>query len=379
MSTLFLEPLDVLFLRGNKLFGDPGSYGEALLPPWPSVAAGALRSRMLADAGIDFAAFANGEISHPVLGTPENPGAFAITAFHLAHETNGNIEPLFAPPADLILDAPAEENAPPRVHTLYPQPAPQGILTSFPLPRLPILAQEKRAKPASGHWLTVTGWARYLAGDLPDQKAHWVKSADLWTIDERIGIGLEPATRSVREGHLFSTQAIAFQPGTGFLATVAGGGLPQNGSLRLGGDGRATAISVVEARFPATDCDAILRNKRARLILTTPGIFEAGWLPTGASQKNGFTFDLHGVRARLTAAAVPRFATVSGWDLARWQPKTAQRVAPAGSVYWLEDIEADETALERLIAEGLWQTPCENPPRHAEGFNRCALAAWNDD
>ena len=39
----FLEPLDVLFLRANKLFGDPGSYGESLVPPWPSAAAGALR------------------------------------------------------------------------------------------------------------------------------------------------------------------------------------------------------------------------------------------------------------------------------------------------------------------------------------------------
>ncbi len=40
MSTsVFIEPLDVLLLRGNKLFGDPGSHGEALIPPWPSVAA----------------------------------------------------------------------------------------------------------------------------------------------------------------------------------------------------------------------------------------------------------------------------------------------------------------------------------------------------
>ncbi|MDY6813388.1 MAG: type III-B CRISPR module-associated Cmr3 family protein, partial [Pseudomonadota bacterium] len=60
MSTsVFIEPLDVLFLRGNKLFGDPGSYGEALIPPWPSIAAGALRSRMLADDGTDLTAFAH--------------------------------------------------------------------------------------------------------------------------------------------------------------------------------------------------------------------------------------------------------------------------------------------------------------------------------
>ena len=29
-TSRFIEPLDVLFLRGNQLFGEPGSYGEAL-------------------------------------------------------------------------------------------------------------------------------------------------------------------------------------------------------------------------------------------------------------------------------------------------------------------------------------------------------------
>ena len=40
MNALFLEPHDVLYLRGNKLFGDAGAHGEALMPPWPSMAAG---------------------------------------------------------------------------------------------------------------------------------------------------------------------------------------------------------------------------------------------------------------------------------------------------------------------------------------------------
>ena len=88
-TSCFIEPLDVLFLRGNQLFGEPGSYGEALMPPWPSVAAGALRTRILADDGFDLAAFAADEKPHPHLGTPQAPGSFVLQAFCVARKLQG--------------------------------------------------------------------------------------------------------------------------------------------------------------------------------------------------------------------------------------------------------------------------------------------------
>ena len=99
----FIEPLDVLYLRGNKLFGDAGSYGEALMPPWPSLAAGALRSRMLADHGIDLAAFAQaGErlpglsgALHACLGTPQKPGNFRVSLFTLAYREKDRVQLCF--------------------------------------------------------------------------------------------------------------------------------------------------------------------------------------------------------------------------------------------------------------------------------------------
>jgi len=98
----FIEPLDVLYLRGNKLFGDAGSYGEALIPPWPSLAAGAFRSRMLADHGTDLTAFAQArdrlpELSdalHACLGTPQKPGNFRVSLFTLACRENGQVSSL---------------------------------------------------------------------------------------------------------------------------------------------------------------------------------------------------------------------------------------------------------------------------------------------
>jgi len=97
-TALFIEPLDVLILRGNKLFADAGSHSEALMPPWPSVAAGALRSRMLIDAGIDPAAFA------AVLGSVAQPGSFRIAHFGLARRTGKDEDPLF----EALLPLPAD-------------------------------------------------------------------------------------------------------------------------------------------------------------------------------------------------------------------------------------------------------------------------------
>ena len=78
----------------------------------------------------------------------------------------------------------------------------------------------------------------------------------------------------------------------------------------------------------------------------------------------------------MVCAAVPRAEVVSGFDLARWQPKTAQRAVSAGSVYWIEGLEADAAALGKLAEHGLWPESVDNPSRRAEGFNRVTVAAF---
>lgn len=412
----FLEPLDVLFMRGNKLFGDPGSHGEALIPPWPSVVAGAIRSRMLAEDRIDgqainLAAFADSEIEHPTLGTPAMPGSFRVTAFQLARRlADGRVEALYQMPADLVVSERANGVATIRALTpiaLAPTPLPAGegrnngagvgLQSSAPLPRLPVLAESERSKPAAGYWLTQAGWAKYLAGESP-QSNDLVKSSALWQIDPRVGVGLDSDTRRAADGRLFTVQAVAMVKrghavGTdqasgkprladhdvGFLAAVSGAMPPADGSLRLGGDGRAAAIQRTDPTLPVADYAALAQARRCRLVLATPGLFPPGWLPTGFSQQadGSYRFDLHGVRARLICAAVPRAEVVSGWDLARKEPKPAQRAAPTGSVYWLDELDATAESLRKLAEHGLWSDACEDAVRRAEGFNRLWLAAWN--
>lgn len=384
LHTRFIEPLDVLILRGNKLFGDPGSYGEALIPPWPSVAAGAIRSRMLADDKVDITAFAKGNAPHDTLGTPTSPGTFTLTAFHLARQTTGGgHEPLMPPPADLSIVE--DDEGKPTARRAVPTALAAGLASSAPLPLHPVLAETTRAKAASGYWLTESGWTLYLQGGLP-KADELVKSAALWRIDERVGVGLSSDTRSAEDGKLFSTQAVAFKPDVGFMATVSGANPPESGLLRFGGDGRGAAIHAIEHHPPTPDYDAIIKTQHCRLVLTSPGVFVHGWLPNGARpdvrrEDGAIRFDLHGVTGWLVCAAVPRAEIISGWDQAardgKGHPKPAERVAPTGSVYWLElDPSVHAASLEQLQSVGLWHGHLDADSRRAEGFNRLALGCW---
>ncbi len=384
----FIEPLDVLFLRGNKLFGDPGSFGESLVPPWPSVAAGALRSAILVHKGHDLARFARGEVGNdPELGTPARPGSFMLTAFTLArcHE-DGKVEPLFALPADLV--AATREDGDLEVRRLSPRWAVEGIRSSSATEFLAVLSEKERTKPTTGLWLTEEGWHLHLQGRPIEPRKHIVPSSQLWRLDTRVGVGLDPARRRAEDGKLFTVQAVAMRKrneaasggprfGVGFIAAIAGAVMPEQLTLRLGGDGRAALAQRTEATLPEPDYEEIAQARRCRLLLTTPGLFDGGWRPNGISgHGRDLQFNLHDVKARLVCAAVPRAEVISGFDLAAWQPKAAQRAAPTGSVYWLEDLQATAGALGKLAENGLWPTLSENTSRRAEGFNRCSLAAY---
>lgn len=378
MNTVFLEPLDVLFFRGNKLFGDPGSFGESLVPPWPSVAAGAIRSRMLTDHSIDLVDFAQGKAQHAELGTPAKPGPFAITAFQLARRvSNGSIELLYSLPADLSISQNKEGGL--NVRLLAPT-AVGKIASSAPFALLPVLAEVCRSKPASGWWLNEAGWLTYLSGQTPTA-SELIPAATLWAIDARVGVGLDRHQRRAADGRLFTVQAVALRPGVGFVAAIDGAMLTAGSSLRLGGDGRAATIHRIDKRLPEPSYADLTRAGRCRLVLTTPGLFSRGWLPTGAQPDNrradgAIRFELHGVTGWIVCAAVPRMEIISGWDLARWAPKPAERAAPTGSVYWLDQLQATPEALRKLVERGLWSDPCEDAARRAEGFNRFTFAAY---
>lgn len=387
----FVEPLDVLMIRGNKSFGGAGEHGEAVMPPWPSLFAGAFRSALLADdAGrlADFVAIGTdrnlsveerrsrmqrllGDSLFRVLGTPLEPGDFRISWLSLARRYDADVSALVPLPADLaVLDA-AQADTP---VALRPAPLPGGVAASLPLPMAAVLRTQRQGKPAGGHWLDINALAAHLAGMVPQTT---LTTAELYKRETRLGIALDGERRTAAEGALYTTEAVAFRQDTGFLVGVEGdhGQLPQSGLLRLGGDGRGARYERVGLELPEAALPP--HGERFRLILATPGLFAGGWLPPGIRRGSdgGYRLVCEGFSARLACATVSRNEVVSGWDLANWRPKIAQRVVPAGTVYWFDEFDGDAGKLAEWVKGGLWGEDADQQ-RRAEGFNNAWLGTW---
>jgi CRISPR-associated protein Cmr3 len=372
------------------------------MPPPPSLFAGAFRSTILGgdvealatylergasgDAGLDVAL---GTLN-PRTGQVTQPGAFRVAWVSLAGlgAQNGtpSVEPVFALPADLVkLDQ--------GFARLSPEPAHPLVADGRDLPCVAVLRTDKPTKPEGGTYLSDSGWRSHLAGELPDSSSGTVRAADLHARDPRLGIGLDPGAGTVASSLIYTTDGHAFSPAhdparrrqdpkpfvaTGFMVGIEGveGILPEVGFLRLGGDGRGARYQRVDYRPPAPPLESVARTGRFRLILGTPGLFADGWVPPGVRREGPDYLWVHrDCSARLVCAAVPRREVVSGWDLFAWRPKDAEHAAPAGSVYWFEDLQGDPDKLAEWVDSGLWGDH-PNHQRRAEGYNLAWLGSW---
>jgi CRISPR-associated protein Cmr3 len=390
----FVEPNDSLFVRGNQAFGDAGEYGPSLMPPPPSLFAGAFRAAILGQDPQALGRFsttgatADRELDavlgsfHSETGEVVQPGSFGLSWISLASrraDSDGlSVEPVFPLAADLVkLES--------GFSRLTPEPSSPLISDGRDLPAVAVLRASKQSKPEGGLYLSALGWQRHLADELPELPSQVIPAAALYARDPRLGIGLDSAAGTVQAGLIYTTEGYAFSPtesgrvaATGFLIGIEGADdrLGETGFLRLGGDGRGARYQRVDYRPPAPPTEALARNRRFRLVLGTPGLFAHGWLPTGVHHEGmQYVLKAAGCTARLVCAAVPRREVISGWNLFRWQPKDAERVAPAGSVYWFEDLNGPVDKLAAWVAAGLWDDTAQ-AQRRAEGYNLAWLGAW---
>lgn len=336
---IVLEPIDVLFFRDLRPFGAGSEHHAAsLFPPYPSVTAGALRTVAMAAHGVQFDR--PGSVSQHVARVWGRPGESAFSARLKGPFICHQGEILFPLPADLDF----REGKVVRLSPL------DGRDTDFFTSSLdlhggglrPLWWGENKGFQQSGEgpcFLAAADMERYLKGPLPERA---ISASELWTTEARFGIALG-VHRTVREGMLYSLKAIRLQKEVGLALAVGGEGespLPEEGLLRLGGEGR-----MARWRFAGTRRwpEPGFREGRFTWTLVTPAIFrDSGddappWLPANVRREaRGYVLEEEGLRARLVAVCLQSLSPVSGWDIVKKEAKPLRWAVPAGTVYYFE-------------------------------------------
>jgi CRISPR-associated protein Cmr3 len=370
MTRWLFHPRDALALRDGRQLWEASATVRSLEIPWPSTMAGAIRHRA---ATLAPDRFRQGE----TLDLRKLRSIAVRSGWLTAIPTTGTVDcvDLVPAPADCVWFRESQEMSrririvPASEHPVESgrmldgvSDLPADLEMTFPVVEPP----DTKAIPGPHYWPweamlkwliapendgsvrtappprrgLAEGWPPNLDGAEPGPPPFGVAGLPH---DIRTHTQIDPETLTAREGKLFRSDATWFERPdcTGWLSLGISCDDPSlaDGQVALGGDRRVVAMrkEVLNAadatRMPLEPPPQILKactgETRLRLILLTPGIFRDGYRP-------GHPGPLGLPRDSLVAAVVDRPEVISGWDMAARQPKHSCRMAPAGSVYWVD-------------------------------------------
>jgi CRISPR-associated protein Cmr3 len=351
------NPDDVLFFRDSK----PATvnfdhYFRSLFPPLPSTLYGMIRTARLCDRGVSLEGLneTRWKALPPELraeiGEWGQIGSLRMRGPWLVRnqdETDREAEILLPAPADLGLILTDDDSAPRDVVRYLPVDGDGGRRNwshglKLMQPHLHVspggwrvwTARSGQPEPtaADGWFVKCSGMERWLSGGTP-AAADLVRPADLWSVERRIGIGLETSARTAKKSQLFSFGYVRLRRGVGIGFEIQGCDLNPSRIAWLGGEGRVVHIErgpSLSARFTAAPSSSPFRSS---LYLATPAVFNT---PDASAPANPCPY----------AAVVRSSLHIGGWDLVRRGPKPLRRGVAAGSVYY---VEAGDSAIRSYV------------------------------
>ena len=375
---ILIEPLDVLFFRDGRPFGQ-GVLGKSALPI-PQTLSGAFWTAILESSGCDFRRFGeslNGSRDmRCALAESRGPewladiairGPWLARAPSVANNGDNSLEVLVPTPSVLQTPKKSSEMTKGKLYRLRPVSADRipgwrhTTATRHTGLRPLWLNSREATEPAAG-FLKPPGLRQFLADQEVDSE-QLLKPTDLYAMDHRTGIGIDPARLSAEEGMIYGASFLALQPEISFYAEVA---LPSGvdssvldgiNTIAFGGEGRRARLRILKGDriFQWPSVLPTTPRQRPLLMLTTPGLFDDNWRPRKLS-------------GNIAAAAVPDFVACSGWDLVRRGPKPTRFAAQAGSVYYL--------------SQSLGNVPSSLADRtldQSQGWGCFLTGVWTDD
>lgn len=341
-----LDPTAPLVFRSGRPFGSGGRDGSRF--PWPSAIAGALRTAWMRDEGdVHFQR------------AQESLECAAAGPFLIGPKG------LYVPkPADALVlrDEDAKDTTPAlRIHRMRPGKFAEGCGSTLPQGLCPVVVP---TDPVGKPQRTASFWRldQLLAWDsgqpfAMDQLEPSAEPAPFRHRQTSTHVQIDRKTGASKEGQLFQIEGLDFgrarhKDKDGFSSGFSSehwalgarfSTLLTEGLIHLGGERRATWLqSGVDHLFamPPALAQAISTAPGVALTFCTPALFSQGWKPGWLDNALCGEFPgISGLRLRLIACALERWQGISGWDLARQQPKPARKAVAAGSTYWFEILE----------------------------------------
>jgi CRISPR-associated protein Cmr3 len=333
--------LDTWFFRESRPYNAiGGSQLATVFPPSARTVAGAVRTLIGEQAGINWEAFNDNKGTthndlHEQIGDADNLGKLQLIGPYLLYKG----ERLY--PVPLIL---LEKDG--QFTRLCPG---EPVECDIGYVRLPALKETiAGAKPIENAWLTTKALEQVLADQNPS-KSSYHYSEELFDIEPRLGIALNRESRTVEESMLYQNQHIRIRDDNlqigiivkGIKETLHPKMEPNNTArVRFGGEGRLAEVKVT-SNLPKLAPPDLSKTKKIMLTLLSPANLEGDWLPQGFtevpdSKEKNWRGTLNGVELTIISAVLGKSIREGGWDLARKQPREVISLIPAGSVWFCQ-------------------------------------------
>ncbi len=391
MTIWIIEPHDPLIVRDGRPFSaTPGAQAVSLSFPFPSTTTGGVRTRAgLKDDIFDIAM--TQEVKKIKVRGP-------LLVELLSNNGTGQIKWLVPAPADALIFEPGSEKGKSVLQRLVPLSRYEGAVTDFDgkQPHLVGLSVADARKPSKEiphywYWDKFEQWllkpeTLQEQEKLPGSLGHKGPSRE-----HRMHVSMELDQRVAKEEALFGTSGLEFTftekrklgkaRQLALAVAVEENEAPglKEGIAGLGGERRMVSWRKSDSDLPLCSPktqEAIVKDRACRIILLTPAYFEQGYYPSWLTQEQ------FGVKPHIAAIAIQRPQVVSGWDLEKRGPKPTRRLAPTGTVIFL-NLEGSNDAIRDWVNKMWMQCVSDDDDQNGstqsrdDGFGLAVLGTWS--
>ena len=334
---MLMKPIDLLFFRDGKPFtmGDD-TWASGNIIPTPSVIYGALKAAY-------YSVYPD-ELEKVSADNDPASENITIEGIYFRFE-NSNFFPL---PVDYIYkkNKSAREKRKEKKDKKYQvellnEPVHKNLSSAN---RFKLSISDEEVETFDNGLITELDLRNYLEnlGSARDIKT--IKLEDLIEREPKVGIGRENTTHATAEGKLYRVGMMRFKKLNLGIKTKENLQEILGLKTKLGGEGKIVEIAEDTKEFEIEEVDFSGEISKIKLYLSTPAIFENGWLPKWIDKRT-FEGEYKGIKLKLFSAFIGKPQYVGGFDMAKRRPKPMKKAVPAGSVYYFEVLEGNKEEL----------------------------------